>query len=90
MPKEVDNGILVIYEYDEKYKNYMDILKGCFDNIAMINLDLIIQMHIIQEFLLMNQEIYYLSLSKENVEMSQMQGDINEILLGMLKGNVLC
>ena len=47
-------------------------------------------MHIIQEFLLMNQEIYYLSLSKENVEMSQMQGDINEILLGMLKGNVLC
>ena len=68
MPKEVDNGILVIYEYDEKYKNYMDILKGCFDNIAMINLDLIIQMHIIQEFLLMNQEIYYLSLSKENIK----------------------
>ena len=38
MSNEVDNGIVVIYEYDEEYEPYMDILHGCLDNIAMINL----------------------------------------------------
>ena len=91
MIKEVDNGVLVIYEYDEQFKVYMDILKGCFDNIAMINL----------RFNYSNAYHPRISIDeKKNLlfifeqgkfkEIPQMEDDINEVLLGMLNGNVLC
>ena len=91
MPKEVDNGILVIYEYDEKYENYMDILKGCFDNIAMINLRFNYSNAYHPRISIdESRKLLFIFEQGKYKEIPQMEDDINEVLLGMLNGNVLC
>jgi len=89
MLEEVDNGILVIYKYDDKYKDYMDILYGCLENIGMINLRFNYSNAYRPKFEIYNNNIYIYEQGKFK-EIPQMEDDINEVLLGMLNGNVKC
>ena len=38
MQNELDGAIFIIYRFEDKFKDYMDVLKGCLENIAKIQL----------------------------------------------------
>ena len=89
MPNEVDNGIVVMYEYDEEYEKYMDILHGCLDNIAMINLRFNYS-NAYHPRIYFKKQLLIIYEQGKYKEIPQMEDDINEVLLGMLNGNVKC
>ena len=85
---EIDNAITIMYKYDEKYEKYMDILLECLNNIAYIYL----RFNYSNSY---SPSIFtgqYLVIYEQGryKEVTQMEEDINEVLLGMLNGTFQC
>ena len=89
MPDEYDGAILIMYRFEDKYKKYMDVLKGCLENIVKIYLRFEYcnayhqEIYVDNNFLIIFEQGRY----KEPFEM---EDDINEVLLGMIQGKIKC
>ena len=89
MPNELDGGIFIIYRFDDKFIDYMDVLKGCLENIAKIHLRFELshsyhpKIYVENNFLMIFEQGRY-------KEPTEMEDDINEVLLGMIKGKIKC
>ena len=89
MENELDGGIFIIYRFEDKYKKYMDVLKGCLENIAKIYLRFEYshayhpKIYVENNFLMIFEQGLY-------KEPTEMEDDINEVLLGMIQGKIKC
>ena len=84
----INNAVIIRYKYDEKYEKYMDVFIGCLNNIAHIYLRFnYSNSYSPAVFSGQNIEIYE---SGRYKEVTQMEEDINEVLLGMLNGSFQC
>ena len=84
----INNAVIIRYKYDEKYEKYMDVFIGCLNNIAHIYLRFnYSNSYSPAIFSGQNIEIYE---SGRYKEVTQMEEDINEVLLGMLNGSFQC
>jgi hypothetical protein len=86
---EVDNSILVIYKYDDKYKQYMSVLYGCLNNIGLITLRFNYSNAYSPSFMIIPNYIYIFEQGRYK-EVTQMEDDINEVLLKIINGNIQC
>ena len=85
----IDNSIIMVFEYDQKYKNYMNVLSGCLKNIAMIHL----RFNLTNSYTpLIFLSPKFLSIYEEGryKEVTEMEDDINKVLLETIKGNIQC
>ena len=89
LPREVDNGLLIMYEVSEEYKEYMNVLSGCLMGISWVY------------FRFNNSNTYHPEIKFENnilyiyeqgdyKGVTEMEDDVNNVLLGMLDGSVQC
>ena len=89
MPNELDGGIFIIYRFDDKFKDYMDVLKGCLENIAKIYLRFELshsyhpKIYVENNFLMIFEQGRYR-------EPTEMEDEINEVILGMIEGKIKC
>ena len=89
MPNELDGGIFILYKFEEKFNDYMEILKGCLENIGKIYLRFELShgyhphFYVEKNFLMIFEQGRY-------KEVTQMEDEINEILLGMINGKIKC
>ena len=89
MVNERDGGIFIIYRFEDKFKDYMNVLKGCLEKIVKINLRFKYshsyhpKIYFENNFLMIFEQGRY-------KEPTQMEDEINEVLLGMIKGNIKC
>ena len=89
MANELDGAIFIIYRFTDKYKDYMDVLKGCLENIVKIHLRFELshayhpKIYVENNYLMIFEQGRY-------KEPTQMEDDINEVLLGMIEGKVKC
>ena len=86
---EVDNSILVIYKYDDKYKQYMSVLYGCLNNIGLITLRFNYSNAYSPSFMIIPNYIYIFEQGRYK-QVTQMEDDINEVLLKIINGNIQC
>ena len=89
MVNERDGAIFIIYRFEDNFKDYMNILKGCLEKIVKINLRFKYshsyhpKIYFENNFLMIFEQGRY-------KEPTQMEDEINEVLLGMIKGNIKC
>ena len=86
---EIDNSILVIYEFDKIYEKYSTILQACLNNIGMTSLRLNYSDAYTPSISIYSNLIYIYEQGRYK-EVTQMEDDINEVLLGMINGNIKC
>ena len=85
---DINNAILIMYKFDEEYEKYIDVFLGCINNIAHIYLPFnYSNSYSPSIFLGKYLEIYEQGRYKE---VTQMEDDINEVLLGMINGSFQC
>ena len=85
---EIDNALIIMYKYEEKYEKYMNVFTGCFNNIAQIYLSFNYSNGYSPSiFSGQYLEIYEQGRYKE---VTQMEEDINAVLLGMINGSFQC
>ena len=89
LTKELDNGILIIYTFDENYQDYMNIFGKCFlgigNSILRLNYSNSYTPKAIIEkggFSIFEQGRYK--------SVGEMEDDINKVLFGMLNGTIQC
>ena len=89
MTSERDGGIFIIYRFEDKFKDYMNVLKGCLEKIVKINLRFKYshsyhpKIYYENNFLMIFEQGRY-------KEPTEMEDEINEVLLEMIKGNIKC
>ena len=89
LEKEIDNSILVVYKYDEIYDKYSKILQACLKNIGMTSLRFNYSDAYAPSISVYLNHIYIYEQGRYK-EVTQMEDDINEVLLGMINGNIKC
>ena len=89
MPNELDGAIFIIYRFDDKFKDYMDVLKGCLENIAKIHLRFELS-HAYHPHIYLENNFFMIFEQGRFKEPTEMEDEINEILLGMIKGDIKC
>jgi hypothetical protein len=89
MPDELDGAIFIIYRFDDEFKDYMDVFKGCLENIGKIYLRFEYshayhpKVYVENNFLMIFEQGRY----REPIEY---EDEINEVIFKMLKGEVKC
>ena len=89
LSNEIDNAIVVLYEYDKKFSKYMNLLTSCLSNIAMIYLRFNYSnaytpnIHYNNKYLFIEEQGRY-------KEVTQMEDDINDVLFRMINGDIQC
>ena len=86
---EIDNSILVIYKYDDIYEKYRDILQPCLSNIAITSLRFNYSNSYTPYVTMFSNYIYIYEQGRYK-DVTQMEDDINEVLSGMINGNLKC
>lgn len=89
MINEYDGGIFIIYKFEDKFKDYMNVLKGCLENIGKIYLRFKYS-HSYHPKIYVENNFFMIFEQGRYKEPAEMEDDINEVLLGMIKGNVKC
>ena len=89
LSNEIDNAIVILYEYDKKFSKYMDLLTSCLSNISMIYLRFNYSnaytpnIHYNNKYLFIEEQGRY-------KEVTQMEDDINDVLFEMINGDIQC
>ena len=89
LSNEIDNAIVVLYEYDKKFSKYMNLLTSCLSNISMIYLRFNYSnaytpnIHYNNKYLFIEEQGRY-------KEVTQMEDDINDVLFRMINGDIQC
>ena len=89
MADELDGAIFIIYRFDDEFKDYMDVFKGCLENIGKIYLRFEYshayhpKVYVENNFLMIFEQGRY----REPIEY---EDEINEVIYKMLKGEVKC
>ena len=89
MPNELDGGIFILYKYEEKFNQYMEILKGCLESISKIYLRFEL-FHAYHPHIYVEKNFFMIFEQGRHKEVTQMEDEINEILLGMINGKIKC
>lgn len=89
MTNEDDNGILVIYQYEQKYQNYMEIFSKCLHNVVMPFLRFKYSNAYNPRVILEGGALYIYEQGRYR-DVTQMEDDINKVLLGMINGTIQC
>ena len=89
MINELDGAIFIIYKFEDEFKDYMEVFKGCLENIGKIYLRFEYshayhpKIYVENNFLMIFEQGRY----REPIEY---EDEINEVLLKMIKGDVKC
>ena len=90
----IDNSIVIRYKFDQKYRYYFNVLMGCLNNIAMIYLRFNYSHSYSPRILMYINEKNEFSLvlyeQGRYKEVTEMEEDINGLILGMLNGSIQC
>jgi len=85
----IDNSVLVIYNIDKKYSKYINVLQGCLLKIGMTSLRFNYTNAYSPSIMVLPDRINIYEQGRYK-EISQMEDDINEVILGMINGNIQC
>ena len=89
MPNEKDGAILIYFKYDNKYKDYMEVLKACLQNIFNIHLkfelshSFYVKVYVTSKFLIIYEQGRY-------KEPTEMEDEINQVLGEAIIGFINC
>ena len=86
---EVDNAIIVMYGFDKKYLQYMNLLTSCLNNIAMVYLRFEYS-NTYTPSIYYNAKYLFIAEQGSHKEVTEMEDDINEVLYGMYIGDIQC
>jgi len=89
MVNERDGGIFIIYRFEDIFKDYMNVLKGCLEKIVKINLRFKYSHSYHPKIYLENNFLMIFEQGRYK-EPTQMEDEINEVLSGMIEGNIKC
>ena len=89
MDREVENGLLMMFEINESYQKYMDALTGCLESIFWVHLRYE-KSDAYKPVIEYKNSILYIYLQSNYKEIPQMEDDLNSVLLGMIKGDIKC
>ena len=86
----IDNSVLVIYNINNKiYSKYINVLQGCLFKIGLTSLRFNYTNAYSPSFMVLPDRINIYEQGRYK-EITQMEDDINEVILGMINGNIQC
>ena len=89
MPNEKDGAIIIYFKFEDKYKDYMDVLKSCLQNIFNIHLKFELSHSFNPKIYIINDNLIFYEQGRYK-EPTEMEDEINQVLSEMLIGFINC
>ena len=89
MEREVENGLLVMYEIKEEYQQYINVLIGCLESISLEHLRYK-KSNTYKPVIQYLDNTLYIYEQGNYKDISQMEDDLNTVLKEMIEENIQC
>ena len=89
LTSEIDNAVFVRYEFNETYRDYMQVFMGCLQNIAMIYLRFNYSNAYTPRVLYYYDSIGIYEQGRYK-EVTDMEEDIDKVIYGMMNNTIQC